>query len=805
MVDPSAVSGSESEAQSDSGRSDSSTPVETSEEGGTGSEKSSTVVMVPGRILPAKINPKSKLTEDDMGRLRRLYRIPESVEIRPPSNDERADHEVPGWSVFYEIMFKVGIRYPVPSLLAEVCRFYSIAPSQWMPNGLRIIIGIQCLREKENKEFSLRDLLEAYSVKMGDPGRYTLVCRRGKSNLITELTSNDHGIGWKKEYFFARGALVFGSEEGIESAWRLADMSGNAQKGRKKDPEVDRRVKEFYEIDSFKRSCKHILTRHNLQDTSLWKYTGDKMFDLEGEFESVDSLFEMVRQSCISDKTFNLEGEFESVDSLFEMVKQKESRSKTKAVKSSHQRFNEERRLKEKEAREEKEVEEKKRTDRAQVEQDKKKIEEEKKKEKSEVTVQGKGKLPLPTGGKKPGQIKKGDYPRMPRGCGDQPVKESRDAGTDDESSLKRHRAQIDITGDDFDDEVRNAGTSGADDESSLKRHRSQIDITGDDFEDDVMNAEDTSTYATVKRACPTPIPTQEVRVPSQQGADVNKEGSSQQYVANGERRIVISISESFSVTTTPVMPPDSIRGLLFPEDAEKLGRLDPHATLDYATAHIFAGLQGLLKAGDDTAKAEVEKEKNEARIKFLEKEVAKAKLEAQEAKTCAANNVKDTLEAIRGLLKDSEGRLGIAMGEVESLKKRLEFGASELKEAKMTLQKVEEDCKSYQEKWEAALKQVSELKTDLVIQQAKNDAEKLKAEKKHLMKMRIAGGVGGAYRRLELLKEYKEGKDYLWRPDEEIRKLEEIIRHYQPSKKIEDKNTVTSKPGAKATRKRKE
>ena len=75
------------------------------------------------------------LSKAEFDSLRERYQIPDDVEIRMPTEGERAC-----WSRRSELcvnieMFKAGFRVPVPKLVAEILKYYQVALIQLMPNS----------------------------------------------------------------------------------------------------------------------------------------------------------------------------------------------------------------------------------------------------------------------------------------------------------------------------------------------------------------------------------------------------------------------------------------------------------------------------------------------------------------------------------------------------------------------------------------------------------------------------------------------------------------------------------------------
>ena len=161
-------------------------------------------------------NPMSSVMPEDIRLWRYMYRIPPSMEICVPSSHERVDWVVLGWVVVYELMFKDGMRFPIPRLIRDVYDHYEIAPSQLMPNAWRVLMSLESLSSRHGVDCDLGEVLFSYYLKEHDvdKGRYKLIARVGRAPIVTYLRTNDRG--WKDRYLFVRGDLL----------WRLCGPGG---------------------------------------------------------------------------------------------------------------------------------------------------------------------------------------------------------------------------------------------------------------------------------------------------------------------------------------------------------------------------------------------------------------------------------------------------------------------------------------------------------------------------------------------------------------------------------------------------
>jgi hypothetical protein len=83
----------------------------------------------------------SRVTQDDIDRMRRRYQIPDDVVLRIPDSDERACcPKYVGDVAFYEADLKAGLRFPIQPFVRELLDFLGLAPGQINPNGWRTII-----------------------------------------------------------------------------------------------------------------------------------------------------------------------------------------------------------------------------------------------------------------------------------------------------------------------------------------------------------------------------------------------------------------------------------------------------------------------------------------------------------------------------------------------------------------------------------------------------------------------------------------------------------------------------------------
>ncbi|KAK2655167.1 hypothetical protein Ddye_008219 [Dipteronia dyeriana] len=113
-----------------------------------------------GRFLTENLI--SRLSSQYINNLQFHFGIPESMKLRVATTFKRVDWSIPGWMCFFYLPFRIGLRFPIPPLARQLLNFFDIALSQLMPNGWRILLGLQVLIEKMDLEFSFKNFLCTY-------------------------------------------------------------------------------------------------------------------------------------------------------------------------------------------------------------------------------------------------------------------------------------------------------------------------------------------------------------------------------------------------------------------------------------------------------------------------------------------------------------------------------------------------------------------------------------------------------------------------------------------------------------------
>ncbi|RWR92216.1 hypothetical protein CKAN_02142500 [Cinnamomum micranthum f. kanehirae] len=143
------------------------------------------------------------------------YKIPPTVLCRRAESDEPACDDSSGDLVIYEEMLEAGLRFPIPSPICSILRYFSLTPGRLAPNGWRVLLGFLALwRRVHNEDASPVAFHAAYSLTESpapNRGWYYLAPRGGK--LLTSLRSNCHS--WKSHFFFVGGEWASETERAL--------------------------------------------------------------------------------------------------------------------------------------------------------------------------------------------------------------------------------------------------------------------------------------------------------------------------------------------------------------------------------------------------------------------------------------------------------------------------------------------------------------------------------------------------------------------------------------------------------------
>ena len=166
----------------------------------TGSEYDLASPLPYAYASPPLIGPASYVSEDDLVEWRRKYSLSSSIILRVPAPEERASSFIPGHIAIHEVFFDIGFRGVIPALIASLCDFFEISPSQLNPPSWRLHVAIQNLCDLENLSFGINEVLFSYHLAPlnGNEGRLHLRPRSGLP-IVEELPRGD-----RKESAFSK-------------------------------------------------------------------------------------------------------------------------------------------------------------------------------------------------------------------------------------------------------------------------------------------------------------------------------------------------------------------------------------------------------------------------------------------------------------------------------------------------------------------------------------------------------------------------------------------------------------------------
>ncbi|KAH0867923.1 hypothetical protein HID58_074945 [Brassica napus] len=163
---------------------------------GMGSEYDLAAPLPYAYASPPSIGHASSVSEDDLVEWRRKYSLSSSTILRIPAPEERASSSIPGQIAIYEAFLDIGFRGVIPELVASLCDFFEISPSQLNLPSWRLLVAIQNLGDLENLSFGINEVVFSYHLAPlnGNEGRLHLRPRSGLP-IVEELQKGDRKAG----------------------------------------------------------------------------------------------------------------------------------------------------------------------------------------------------------------------------------------------------------------------------------------------------------------------------------------------------------------------------------------------------------------------------------------------------------------------------------------------------------------------------------------------------------------------------------------------------------------------------------
>ena len=150
-------------------------------------------------VGPSKVGPSYGVT------FAKRYRPP--LGVRVWSLDVLSFYvvSVPRMVCFFEVAFDNGLHFPLHPFIKGVLQHFNVCPSQLLPNGWGILVGLLAFfRDRGLSVPSVALLLYLFSLKETAEGFLYFSRRPGAPLVISDLPSSHKS--WKERYFFVSGS-----------------------------------------------------------------------------------------------------------------------------------------------------------------------------------------------------------------------------------------------------------------------------------------------------------------------------------------------------------------------------------------------------------------------------------------------------------------------------------------------------------------------------------------------------------------------------------------------------------------------
>ena len=149
-------------------------------------------------VGPSRVDPSYGITYAER------YRTPLGVRIWIPDVLTFYAASVLGMVCFFEVAFNNGLRFPLHPFMKGVLQHFNICPSQLVPNGWGILVGLLAsFRDRGLGIPILALLLYLFHPKETTEGFLYFSRHSGAPLVISDLPSSHRS--WKGRYFFVSG------------------------------------------------------------------------------------------------------------------------------------------------------------------------------------------------------------------------------------------------------------------------------------------------------------------------------------------------------------------------------------------------------------------------------------------------------------------------------------------------------------------------------------------------------------------------------------------------------------------------
>ncbi|KZV35407.1 hypothetical protein F511_27910 [Dorcoceras hygrometricum] len=144
-------------------------------------------------------------------------------EVVLPSPDERAHRPPQGFHSFYINQLEMGLRFPFPRFIAELCHHIKISPKHLAPNSYSFLLSLAILLRYHNLPLVPYVLMQLIKVKRLGPRKFYL-SHKGDHALIKGNPSSHKG--WMSRFFFVKRVERKQDPWKCDMSWRAMDWGG---------------------------------------------------------------------------------------------------------------------------------------------------------------------------------------------------------------------------------------------------------------------------------------------------------------------------------------------------------------------------------------------------------------------------------------------------------------------------------------------------------------------------------------------------------------------------------------------------
>ncbi|KZV36525.1 hypothetical protein F511_44490 [Dorcoceras hygrometricum] len=98
----------------------------------------------------------------------------DEFEVVIPGPEERAHRPPRGFHSFYINQLEMGLRFPLPRFIAELCQHIRISPSQLAPNSYSFLLSLAILLRYNNLPLVPYVLIQLVKIKRLGPKKFYL-------------------------------------------------------------------------------------------------------------------------------------------------------------------------------------------------------------------------------------------------------------------------------------------------------------------------------------------------------------------------------------------------------------------------------------------------------------------------------------------------------------------------------------------------------------------------------------------------------------------------------------------------------